>query len=112
MSTFWLFAFERFIGDEPTNNRSIEIQLMTRFLKDNFHLELLLSVPSAFESSEVTHAFTKAIFDHVCNLSSTKHLDTTFHSNNSITDGENIKPATKYTICSFPEKEYCLKYTM
>lgn len=35
---FWLFSFERFngiLGNQPTNNRSIEPQLMLRFLKDN-----------------------------------------------------------------------------
>ena len=41
---FWLFAFERFnglLGSQPHNNRSIEIQLMNRFLNDNMHLELM-----------------------------------------------------------------------
>ncbi len=41
---FWLFSFERFnglLGNQPHNNRSVEIQLMNRFLKDNTNLELL-----------------------------------------------------------------------
>lgn len=106
MSSFWLFAFERFngiLGDEPTNNRSIEIQLMTRFLKDNAHLELLMSVPSA--SSDVTSIFSQAILDHVCNFTSIKHLDTTFHLCNNVAENEYIIPATKYTISCFPEME-------
>lgn len=40
---FWLFPFERYNGimeGQPTNNRSIELQLMRRFLKDNVHLHL------------------------------------------------------------------------
>lgn len=40
--TFWLFPFERYNGileGQPTNNRSIELQLMQRFLKDNMHLQ-------------------------------------------------------------------------
>ena len=35
---FWLFAYERYngiLGSQPSNNRSIETQLMNRFLKDN-----------------------------------------------------------------------------
>ncbi len=42
ISTFWLFSFERFngvLGDEPTNNRSIEIQMMNRFVNDNSHMQ-------------------------------------------------------------------------
>lgn len=41
---FWLFAFERYnglLGNQPHNNRAIEIQLMNRFVKDNSQLELL-----------------------------------------------------------------------
>ena len=43
-SSFWLFSFERYNGilrDQPTNNRSIEAQLMNRFLLDNSHLHLI-----------------------------------------------------------------------
>lgn len=35
---FWLFSYERYNGileHQPTNNRSIEIQLMSRFVRDN-----------------------------------------------------------------------------
>ena len=48
MCSFWLFSFERLngiLGDEPTNNRSIELQLMNRFVKDNSHLHLLSALP-------------------------------------------------------------------
>ena len=34
---FWLFSFERFngiLGQQPNNNRSIEVQLMNRFIRD------------------------------------------------------------------------------
>ena len=44
LHSFWLFSFERYnglLGSQPNNNRSIEVQLMSRFLKDNMHLELL-----------------------------------------------------------------------
>ena len=41
--SFWLFPFERYNGileGQPTNNCSIELQLMHRFQKDNTHLHL------------------------------------------------------------------------
>ena len=44
LHSFWLFSFQRYnglLGNQPTNNRAIEIQLMNQFLKDNTHLELL-----------------------------------------------------------------------
>lgn len=65
MSSFWLFSFERFngiLGDEHTNNRSIEVQLMDRFMKDNAHFQLMSSVPSA--SSNITSTFSRAVLDH------------------------------------------------
>lgn len=43
MRTFWLFPFELYIGvlgSRPTNNRSIEIQLMRHFYKDDAHMQL------------------------------------------------------------------------
>ena len=37
MQEFWLFSFERYngiLGKQPTNNKEIESQLMSRFLND------------------------------------------------------------------------------
>ena len=56
MASFWLFSFERFnglLGDQPTNNCSIEVQLMQRFLNDNAHLQLLQFEPEASDITEV-----------------------------------------------------------
>lgn len=42
--SYWLFPFERYnglLGNQPTNNRSIELQLMRRFQRDNAHLQLI-----------------------------------------------------------------------
>ena len=39
--SFWLFPFEHFNGileGQPSNNRSVEMQLMRRFQKDNLHI--------------------------------------------------------------------------
>ena len=41
--SFWLFPFERYNGileDQPTNNRSVEMQLMKRFQRDNLHIHM------------------------------------------------------------------------
>lgn len=55
---FWLFSFERFngiLGQQPNNNRSIEVQLMRRFLRDN--MDLSITLPDLFneEFSQVFH---------------------------------------------------------
>ena len=41
--SFWLFPFERYNGileGQPSNNRSIEMQLMRRFQSDNLNMQL------------------------------------------------------------------------
>ena len=46
LHAFWLFSFERYnglLGAQPNNNRSIEMQLIKRFIDDNENLELLSS---------------------------------------------------------------------
>ena len=56
---YWLFSFERYnglLGNQPTNNRSIEPQLMKRFLLNNFAHSLTL--PSEFNSD----------FNSLCNF--------------------------------------------
>ena len=43
LHSFWLFPFERYNGvleGQPTNNRSVELQLMRQFQKDNSFLHL------------------------------------------------------------------------
>ena len=75
ISTFWLFSFERFngtLGDEPTNNRSIEKQMMNRYLKDNSHLQLLSLLQNHSMSST---SFCKDVMEHALNFTSTRHLD-------------------------------------
>ncbi len=52
ISTFWCFSFERLngiLGNEPTNNRSIELQFMQRFVNDNSHFQLVTSQPDTSE---------------------------------------------------------------
>ena len=53
---FWLFAFERYngvLGSMPTNNRSIEIQFMTRFINENSILAY--SLPDDFKDDFQSH---------------------------------------------------------
>lgn len=98
MSSFWLFSFERFngiLGDEPSNNRSIEIQLMNCFMQDNAHLQLLNSTPNS--SSIISNIFSQAITEHV--FTSKKHLDVEFDSCHVA----RFAPASKYIIQSFSD---------
>ena len=49
MNSFWLYSFERYnglLGDIPTNNRSIELQIMQRFVKDSVNAQLIHLLPS------------------------------------------------------------------
>lgn len=112
MSCFWLFSFKRFngiLGNEPTNNRSIEIQLMSRFMKDNSHFQLLSSVPDG--SAEVVDTFSRIVTDYACSYTSTKHLDAPC-SSNSCEDSDKFLPASKYVIASFTDVEMKLLYDM
>ena len=104
MSSFWLFSLERFngiLGDEPTNNRSIEVQLVTCFLKDNAHIRLLSSIPNA--STDVTDTFSRVVLAHAYSFTSVRHLDRTREPVSQET--EKFIPAAKYTISSFSEAE-------
>ena len=106
ISTFWLFSFERFnglLGDEPTNNRSIELQLMTRFLKDNAHLQLLSSLPS----SSINISFSDVVLEQALSFTSTKHLDT-YGIKSSKNEDKGFVPAKKYTIHCFATHEVAL----
>ena len=48
--TFWAFAFESYngiLGEQPNNNRSVELQLAKRFVCDN--RQLLTSLPGTYK---------------------------------------------------------------
>lgn len=103
MSSFWLFSFERFngiLGDEPTNNRSIELQLLNRFVQDNSHIQLLSSVPS---NDDITKEFSKVVLDKAYSFSSTKHLDV--DSLAGVPQEIEFIAPSKYIISSFTEIE-------
>ena len=55
--SFWLFPFEQYNGileKQPSNNRSIEIQLMRRFQNHNLNLQLCQSVRQRPEADIVS----------------------------------------------------------
>ena len=106
MASFWLFSFERFnglLGDQPTNNRSIEVQLMQRFTDDNARLQLIEFAPSNCESSDVNSLFQHAIVDHAHSFYSVNHLDTTLSRANHFSSGFQYVPAGKYTSAAFSQ---------
>ncbi len=74
--SFWLFPFERYNGileGQPTNNRSVELQLMHRFRKDIRHFELY------HECKDMPYAdhFRAALPQSLTDLSSLEFDDST-----------------------------------
>ena len=64
--SFWLFCFERYNGilsNEPSNNHSIEVQLMNRFIRDTFCHELLRSYCT--HDDDVSQFFSGVIHEYV-----------------------------------------------
>ena len=77
MNSFWLFSFERYngiLGDRPTNNRSIEAQLLKRFVDDNANLQLLAHVQKSM--GDVGTMFGSVVRDHALGYTSLSHLNT------------------------------------
>lgn len=74
ISSFWVFAFERFngyLGKFPTNNRSVEIQLMRKFTRDLHFRNLSMSrwsfgeIPSFdFTQNTCTGTLKEMVVDH------------------------------------------------
>ena len=111
LHAFWLFSFERYngiLGNQPTNNRCIEMQLMNRFLKDNHHLELI----HLAETMPLFDDFGPCVSQHAKSFHST---DTTSKDYDA-TDIDFLEP-TKYTckvLCTDEvevlQKVYCSLY--
>ena len=97
-SSFWLFSFERYNGilrDQPTNNRSIEAQLMNRFLLDNSHLHL---ISMARESNIV---FDRIVKEHAFSFHSMRHLDDQISRSNQSSSGFHFSLSPKYKVAFF-----------
>jgi hypothetical protein len=118
MASFWCFSFERMngvLGDQPNNNRSIEVQLMHRFMDDTAHLQLLQLSPS--DSTDISDLFRHSIGDHALGFYSVKHLDSTVSRCTQFSSGFQYVPASKYKLAVFSNlqvdilvKIYCVLY--
>lgn len=96
VSSFWLFPYERFngvLGDEPTNNHSIELQVMKRFLEDNCYLRLLHSAPN---STTVSEFFRPVVANHAFQFGSVK-TTSNYEQHQKTTSGINYVLPKKYT---------------
>ena len=66
LHAFWLYSFERYnglLGKQPTNNRSIEIQLIKCFVRDNIHLDML----TVAEHMPLAECFSQCVCGHPSN---------------------------------------------
>ena len=102
INNFWLFSFERFngiLGKLPNNNRSIEVQMMKRFLSDTNSMRIKL--PTEFkEDFEELFYFNKTFVGTLGQNVST-HCDEL--QNNENTD--NIELPHNCTRCVFSSSE-------
>ena len=109
MASFWLFSFERYnglLGNQPTNNRSIEIQLMQRFTDDNARLHLLRLASCEPKGSNATSdIFHDAIIKQVNSFDSVRHLDTSLVKRTCFSSGFQCIPACKFTIAAFSDPQ-------
>ena len=104
MALFWLFTFEGFngglLGDQPTNNRSIEVQLIQRFTVDNAYLQLPHYEPSVHEPSYIDSLFQHTVVDRAHNFDSVKHLDTSMSRATDFSSGFEFVPSCEYTLAA------------
>ncbi len=104
---FWCFSFDRFngiIGNEPTNNLSIEAQLIKRILSDNRYLQLLSLGQGLFRDMDDTNAFTDVVITHATLHDSQQHqhLDDIVSAS---TDKFTCMPNKKSKMCTFSLEE-------
>ena len=100
MSSFWLFSFERYngiLGDQPTNNRSIEVQVMNRFIQDNSHIHML----TMGKDMGTDLVFDRIVKKHAFGFYSMKHLDNEISEAQYQSSGLHNTPAPKYSLAQF-----------
>ncbi len=108
LSSFWLFPFERYNGileGTPTNNRSVEVQIMQRFLLDIRNLSLLQCT-----DKDECSLFTDVVITHAETFQSTSSYNRRIQSCSKqppiVTfTGLQITPAPKHTICVLSQIE-------
>lgn len=104
LASFWLFSFERYngiLGEVPTNNQSIELQLMKRFMDNNAHIQLLSIQPHY--TSEAIEDLRHAVVNQALQRTSMKHLDEKACMTTNSTSGLQYNPSKKYILAVFPE---------
>ena len=107
IASFWCFSFERFnglLGDLPTNNHSIELQVRKRFISDDSHFQLLSHSPTNQKDSCL---FQQTVVDHALQFYLAKHLDShVLSSVSQFNTGFQYVPAKKYTLVVFLRSQY------
>lgn len=110
---FWLFSFERYnglLGSFHTNNREIEVQLMSRFLTMSALDDMQYSMPSYFQDSfeplcnaaRHTNQLSEGLVEPSQSLSWTKAMSGPLVPNCSVwTDLSMIQLPSRYRLCSF-----------
>ena len=92
---FWLFAFERYngiLGSTPNNSRSVEVQLLNRFLNDNNVLNA--GMPTEF-SDDFQSEFTRLAASH----SNVGSLADTFQSS-TLKEDDTWKASPQFVLSS------------
>ena len=92
INNFWLFSFERFngvLGKLPHNNRSIEVQMMRRFLSDTNSMRIEL--PNDFKEDFEQHFQFNKTFVGTLGQNEIKHYSDHEPQNNDIELPHNYK---------------------
>jgi len=105
LSSFWLFPFERYNGileGTPTNNRSIEVQIMRKFLVDIQNLSLL-------QLEKANSILADAVLSQAATFQSTTAYKGKRTSSNQLPlvtyKGFHITPAPKHTLNVLSQRE-------
>ena len=101
---FWLFAFERFngiLGQLPNNNRSIEVQMMKRFLSDTEIMRM--SIPDQFRDD------LQQLVSFQRHSVGTLGKDTAFQAD-CLEDSNDLLLPHNYSKCAFDSSE--IRYLM
>ena len=106
INNFWLFSFERFngvLGKLPNNNRSIEVQMMRRFLSDTNSMRIKLPTDFKEDFEQLFH-FNKT-FVGTLGQNENKHYNDHEPQNNENNINDNIELSHNYIRCILSTSE-------
>ena len=106
MHGFWLFSFERCNGileNQPFNNRSIEVQLMRRFLQDGFFLTIKHFVDTFQPVYDVVSVFDVGSVSDTLTLEDFHSLKLAKTYSRCCFDGDDLSRLTKIYTKLFPD---------